>query len=339
MGTVRAILPWVLALLLAPAVAAAQGGSPVGVRAQGMGGAFVGVADDASAVYWNPAGLAGGALFSLVLDGGTSEALPDGRTHGAARSSWLLALTTPALGLSYYRLAQDRVTVLMPPADAAASLDAAGVAPLLVTAQRHALVTHHAGATLVQSLTDSLAVGTTLKAVHGIAGSALVLTGDREHALRSVDLIGRRSTKFDLDFGVMSRGALGSIGLIVRNVVRPQFETASSEPLRLPRQARLGASVSLLRDWKVSSDVDLNRVDGPFGRVREFAVGTEGQVMRRLAARAGLRLNTADGARRAPSVSVGASYAAYGAVLVDAHATVGSDEALRGWGLAGRIAF
>ena len=30
----------------------------VGVRAMGMGGAFVGVADDYTAAYWNPAGLA-----------------------------------------------------------------------------------------------------------------------------------------------------------------------------------------------------------------------------------------------------------------------------------------
>ena len=30
----------------------------VGARALGMGGAFVGLADDASAGYWNPAGLA-----------------------------------------------------------------------------------------------------------------------------------------------------------------------------------------------------------------------------------------------------------------------------------------
>ena len=30
----------------------------VGVRAMGMGGAFAGVADDFTAMYWNPAGLA-----------------------------------------------------------------------------------------------------------------------------------------------------------------------------------------------------------------------------------------------------------------------------------------
>jgi hypothetical protein len=31
---------------------------PIGARAEGMGGAFVAVADDASAVFWNPAGIA-----------------------------------------------------------------------------------------------------------------------------------------------------------------------------------------------------------------------------------------------------------------------------------------
>jgi hypothetical protein len=32
-----------------------------------MAGAYVGVADDATAVYWNPAGVATGALVSVVI--------------------------------------------------------------------------------------------------------------------------------------------------------------------------------------------------------------------------------------------------------------------------------
>ena len=87
-----------------PLDAGAQSTESVGTRAQGMGGAFVGVADDASAVYWNPAGLAGGAYFSLVLDGNTARSVPDAEPEGANRSGWLLALSMPALGLSYTRL-------------------------------------------------------------------------------------------------------------------------------------------------------------------------------------------------------------------------------------------
>ncbi len=43
----------------------------IGTRALGMGGAFVGLADDATAIYWNPAGLAnvqGGYIGVSVLD-------------------------------------------------------------------------------------------------------------------------------------------------------------------------------------------------------------------------------------------------------------------------------
>ncbi|MGH9162460.1 MAG: hypothetical protein ACRD2X_21040, partial [Vicinamibacteraceae bacterium] len=50
------------------AAAAAQPIELVGARALGMGGAFVAVADDATATYWNPAGLAFGGLFSTVVE-------------------------------------------------------------------------------------------------------------------------------------------------------------------------------------------------------------------------------------------------------------------------------
>src|SRR5262245_6894299 len=133
---VRAVL--LVVLVLASAEALAQPFESVGARAQGMGGAFVAVADDASAVYWNPAGLASGAYLSLVLDRTTAETnvSADGRAGG--RSGWLLALSAPAIGLSYYRL---RATTVAP---------VVGLAPRPLS-RLESLVTHHVGATLVHS--------------------------------------------------------------------------------------------------------------------------------------------------------------------------------------------
>ena len=56
-------------MLVCPALAFAQLPiESVGSRAQGMAGAFVAVADDASAPFWNPAGLATGAPVGGVFD-------------------------------------------------------------------------------------------------------------------------------------------------------------------------------------------------------------------------------------------------------------------------------
>ncbi len=57
-----------LALLAGASRARAQSFESVGIRAQGMGGAFVAVADDASATWWNPAGLATGAYLNAILE-------------------------------------------------------------------------------------------------------------------------------------------------------------------------------------------------------------------------------------------------------------------------------
>src|SRR5882762_4071999 len=98
----------VCAFLACPSLARAQRYEDIGVRAQGMAGAFVAVADDATATWWNPAGLATGAFFSGVVEydslqeprkGDTGAPLPDRRSHAGG-----VAVAFPALGLSYYRL-------------------------------------------------------------------------------------------------------------------------------------------------------------------------------------------------------------------------------------------
>ena len=304
---------------------AAQSTESVGTRAQGMAGAFVGVADEASAVYWNPAGLAKGAYFSLVIDGNRTRAVPDEGLTGAKRSGWLLALSTPAFGLSYYRLQTS--TVSRPPTVSRSAFEL------------NSLNTHHLGATLVQSLMDGLSVGTTFKVVRGVAGSGLVEGDDPNEILDHSELIGHSSTKVDLDVGIMASGGVGRVGLVVRNVSEPDFETESGAEVSLHRQVRGGASILLLQTWKLAADVDFTRQSGPFGDIREVAVGSEGQVTRRLTARAGFRFNAAGDGDRSPALSVGGSFAAWGSLLVDGQVTTGSDKAFKGWGIAGRVVF
>src|SRR6202011_2441845 len=104
--------PPLLALLLVIAAAPvrAQQYESVGIRAQGMAGAFVAVADDATATWWNPAGLATGAYFNAVIEYGVAAQPRDERARGGQPvAAWQspargVAVAFPALGLSYYRL-------------------------------------------------------------------------------------------------------------------------------------------------------------------------------------------------------------------------------------------
>src|SRR4029079_8544143 len=95
-----ALLGLTIGAMVWPVPAGAQGFDPVTTRAAGMAGAFVAVTDDASAVYWNPAALASGSFFSLLLDR-TSDKATDGPDLGGSRSSTFIALGTPPVGVSY----------------------------------------------------------------------------------------------------------------------------------------------------------------------------------------------------------------------------------------------
>ena len=120
------------------------------------------------------------------------------------RSGWLVALGTPPLGLSYYRtaIAEEKNG-------------------------RNTLVAHHAGVSLVQSLGGRLAVGTTLKLVHGIASPA--------------EGVSTSTNKFDADVGVMATGSLGQLGLSVRNLLAAGVRVGGRGDS--PRSARPGGCV------------------------------------------------------------------------------------------------
>src|SRR5918993_2545588 len=217
-----------------------------GTRAQGMGGAFVAVADDASAVYWNPGALARGAYFSLLIDRTDAATSADDPERAAQRSAWLVALSAPVVGLSYYRL--HHATAL-PAAEPGFS-------------RVESLVTHHTGATLVQSLTDTIAVGATAKLVRGVAHVSTG-QGDAEALLDDLEL-GVAGTDFDVDVGVVAAGSLLRAGLTVRNLLEPEFETVHGEPLGLDRQARLGLAVVLTHRSTAALDVEFTPNRGAF---------------------------------------------------------------------------
>ena len=98
--------------------AAAQPFEAAGLRALGMGGAFVAVANDSSATWWNPAGLATGPFLDIALaraSGESGDALPASRT-----GLWSFSLGTPPLGVSYYRLRITDIRAASPTAPAEA---------------------------------------------------------------------------------------------------------------------------------------------------------------------------------------------------------------------------
>jgi F plasmid transfer operon, TraF, protein len=330
MRRIRQFFLFVFASALMPSLAATQGFEVIGTRAAGMGGAFVAVTDDASAVYWNPGALASGAYFSLLLDWNEAKATRDNdpALGAGTQSGTLFSIAALPVGVSYYRLRDSNVR---PASGGNLRLDT--------------LITHHAGVTFVQSLGDRMSVGGTVKLVRGIAATDLRPPDgrDADDLLDDADdLVGHASNKFDADLGVLV--ALGTFraGLTVRNVSEPEFEVAgSSETLRLERQARAGISLVAATGLLVAFDADLIRTPGPLGDVRNIALGAEARVVRRGFVRVGVRANTVDDqpAGRAPVFSLGGSYAVFGSLLVDGQFTGGSEAGGPGWGLAARIVF
>ena len=309
---------WAVVLSLA-FVAQAEAQSSLGVRANGMGGAFVGVADDATAVYWNPAGLATGAIVSLNMElGGLKPA--DASDWGPKTA--LVAISLPPLGLAYYRQGAYGVATPSAGVDLQIGAPSSGVAAFPsreeVRSSVHAMATSTVAVSLLQSLSEHIVVSATPKVVWG---------GD--------------SVRPDVDASVMVAANRFRLGLAARHLASPTFEHEDGlAELELERQARVGGGWG--SGWPghsrvvVAVDGDLMRRATPSGERRDVAAGVETWWReRRFALRGGVRGSTVGDARSAASIGGSALVAGF---YVEGYVAAGqADE--RSWSLGLRYSF
>lgn len=305
---VKTVLSVLCALAVcAPFPARAQSYESVGIRAQGVAGAFVAVADDATASWWNPAGLA------------TSLSFADGIVEVGRGGQWGLAFGFPSLGLSYYHL---NISQIQPSATTAAggtSRQDHGAAGTGLPVP-YAVEFNQFGATVGQSIGDHLVVATTVKVMNA-----------------------RSETRGDFDIGAMAAFGPVRAGLNVRNLVSGTFGTGS-DAVELARQARAGVSVTApargpIERLTLSFDVDLTAVPvvSRGADERHMAGGAEAWMRRRrVAVRGGVG---ADVEGSGAYGAVGFSVSPFQRFYVDGAAMWGPTDDRDRWGIDLRVTF
>lgn len=333
--------------------AAAQVVETVGSRALGMGGAFVAVASDSSATWWNPAGLAAGPFLDMALARATtesSEALPARRDT----ATWF-ALGTPPFGFSYYRL---RLTDVVPAPSgvqgpARSPVEGAFDPTVTESGSREdrraglpvrSLLASQLGITLVQTLVPGVHAGATLKYVRGTlragSGDSLLPPGellDRAEGLEG----GEGDGAFGADVGLIGTAGPVRAGLLVRNAIEPELALEAGV-VRFDRLFRAGVAYDAAQadgpPLVVALDADLSTLATASGDRRNVAIGAELWVAReRLGLRGGARFNTAGARERA--ATAGVSIAVRAGLFVEAHVAGGGSMDDRGWGVAARVSF
>jgi hypothetical protein len=328
------------ALLLAlPQPAAAQLYESVGTRAKGMGGAFVAVADDATATWWNPAGIATGAALSGLYERGEETQPADPLDQGPASRSKpsAFAVAYPALGLSYYRLRISEIAAISPTAPPPADRQDLGATPPFA----RTLALSQFGATFAQSA-GPLVLASTLKLVRGGVTRTLAAAQDPLDAADDLDV--ETETHADLDLGVMVNAGSLRAGFSIRNMRQPEFGSDDDERLELKRKARAGVAFltasrgGALDALTVAADFDLTKTSTLFGDVRHVATGAEAYFAKRhVGVRGGWQRNTVGTAR--PAFSYGFSVAPVTGLFLDFARTKGRDETVEGWNAGVRLTF
>ena len=236
-----AFLPFSHYFSFFPTSARSQTFGGIGIRAEGMGGAFVAVADDASAVYWNPAGIATGATFDFQVSGGLTPVPIPGSDSNASRL--FVGAALPVLGLSFYRTH----TVQASPDRQNGGSGRVQIRPL---------TTSNVGVTVVQTLVPKVVIGTTARLVRGgIEGFESRTTGD-------------------FDAGAMVSAGNIRLGITGRNLREPEFEGPEG-PAVMRRQVRAGVALAprslpsgVHGPFSLAFDADLTKTPAASGRYR-----------------------------------------------------------------------
>ena len=289
-----------------PVLVQGQTFGAVGTRAEGMGGAFVAVADDASAVYWNPAGIATGATFDFQISTGRGSTV----FAGAA---------LPVLGASYYRIRQAiRFTTGSGPSDR--QNGGSGQVPV------RTLTASNVGVTVVQTVVPGLVIGSTARVVRG-----------------GVDGADGRTT-FDLDAGAMVSAWDLRFGLTARNLREPEFQLAEGH-FRMKRQFRVGAALvprslpmGVHGPFSLAVDADLTTTADAAGERRTAAAGGEYWLASgAVGLRTGVRWSTLGNSDRA--FSGGFTVRLPRSIYLDGQATKWAGDEDAEWNVGARITF
>ncbi len=260
-----------------------------GARPLGMGGAFVAIADDASATYWNPAGLA--QLDRIEISSMYNDQF--GLDIDYSFISYTQPLGNQTVGLSWIMLAVGDI-----PKVEQASEDGKPIVVGYIEDAENAILLSYG-----RKITEDIYAGANLKFISQFLGDD-------------------NSSGFGFDAGALYKTPIENLtlGLMLQDIASSvTWSTESEKTEDLPMLTKVGVSYKLLDDTlTLSAEVD----NGPRGS--EFKGGLEYWYAKTVALRLGIsgeNLTAGAGVRYSPSkrVSLGFDYAFLSHELGDTH--------------------